>query len=218
MPARLNIHYRDRSDLPMSDRDIWLDYKNAKNPRMQVRILAELNETKKQVIEEIINEQSAIEERKVIERKLKEVEQVKQTEEERKAKKAAYMKEYWARKKAEKAEPQPTPVRPVTEPITTEQEPEVRPVTVYHVDTGVVEEKELAAALIDKAVRHYYEDLAEAVLDQRAVVDQALAKYEAAVRKYQEMQADLLRCKRYLGIPEEELQAEDEEVAENVCD
>ena len=179
MPARLKVHYRDRSDLPMSDRDIWLDYKNAKNPRMQVRILAELNETKKQVIEEIINEQCAIEERKQIEHKLKEVEQVKQTEEERKAKKAAYMKEYWARKKAEKS---PAPVaEPVTEPITIPSDP--RP-----------DDSEL----IRKAVQYYAYELADAVTNQRERVKEEQEK----LRK---MEEDLRRCQVLLGHKSEEV-------------
>lgn len=175
MPARLNIHYRDRSDLPMSDRDIWLDYKNAKNPRMQIRILAELNETNKQTIEEIINEQRAIEERKLI--LLKEVEQVKQTEEERKAKKAAYMKEYWARKKAEKTA---VPEEPKQEPITIPSDP--RP-----------DDSEL----IRKALQYYAYELADAVTNQRERV-------EEEQEKLRKMEEDLERCQKLLGHKSEE--------------
>lgn len=202
MPARLKIHYRDRSDLPMSDRDIWLDYKNARNQRMQVRILAELNETKKQTIEEIINEQRAIEERKLI--LLKEDEQVKQTEEERKAKKAAYMKEYWARKKAEKTEPQPAPIRPITvtaveQAPETEQAPE--PITELIANHGTVD-------LIRKAVQYYSYELADAVTNQRERVKEEQEK----LRK---MEEDLERCQKLLG---QESKEDSEEVAENVCD
>lgn len=75
--------------LAMSDHDIYVEYKTAKRPEEQIKILAELNATTPEVIRGIIN------------KKIEE-EQKKMTEEEKKAKKAAYMKEYWARKKAEK--------------------------------------------------------------------------------------------------------------------
>lgn len=75
--------------LEMSDHDIYVEYKTAKRPEEQIKILAELNETTPEVIREIIN------------KKIEE-EQKMMTEEEKKAKKAAYMKKYWERKKLEK--------------------------------------------------------------------------------------------------------------------
>lgn len=186
MPTRLNVHYRDRSDLPMSDRDIWLDYKNARNRRMQVRILAELNETNEQTIEEIINEQREIEDT-IEERRLtllKEVEQVKQTEEERKAKKAAYMKEYWARKKAEK-----TTAAPVVEQVA---EPVAEPITIPVQSKAPSDPRPDDSELIRKAIQYYSADLADAVMMQRERV-------EEEQEKLRQMEADLKRCQEILG-------------------
>ena len=162
--------------MEMTDRDIWLDYKNAKNPRMQIRILAELNGTSKEAIEEIVNrmEMKSIEENK-IRMNLKEAEQVKQTEEERKAKKAAYMKEYWARKKAEK----------VSVVKTEEAEQEV----------ASMEEPKMQqddSELIRKALKNYSIGLEEAIEDQKAIL-------EATKKKLAAMEADLKRCRELLG-------------------
>ena len=44
--------------LEMSDFDIYLDYKNAKRPEEQIKILAELNATTPEVIREIINKKN----------------------------------------------------------------------------------------------------------------------------------------------------------------
>ena len=74
----------------MSEHDIYVEFKNAKDPQKQIQILAELNATTPEAIAEIVNKKRR-EERKTV------------TEEEKKAKKAAYMKKYWERKKLEKA-------------------------------------------------------------------------------------------------------------------
>lgn len=106
-------------------------------------------------------------------------EQRMMTEEERKAKKAAYMKEYWARKKAEKS---PAPVaEPATEPITIPSDP--RP-----------DDSEL----IRKAVQYYAYELVDAVTNQRERV-------EEEQEKLRKMEADLKRCQVLLGHKSEEV-------------
>ena len=169
--------------MEMTDRDIWLDYKNAKNPRMQIRILAELNGTSKEVIEEIVNrmEMKSIEENK-IRMNLKEAEQVKQTEEERKAKKAAYMKEYWARKKAEK------------DSVVKTEEAEQEVVSMEDPKT-----QQDDSELIRKALKNFSIGLEEAIEDQKAVLAEAQRKLAA-------MEADLKRCRELLGV---EVEVED---------
>jgi hypothetical protein len=114
-------------------------------------------------------------------------EQKKMTEEEKKAKKAAYMKKYWARKKAEKTEPQPTPIRPITvtaaEQVPSDQRPD-------------------DSELIRKALQNFSIGLEEAIEDQKAVLAEAQRKLTA-------MEEDLRRCQELMGHKSEE--AEDEE-------
>lgn len=176
MPARIREKIRSRSDLPMTDLDIWLGYKNAKNPRMQIRILAELNETSKQIIEEILAEQKAVEEKKK-KRILKEEQEMSQRKDtpEQKARKAAYMKEYWARKKAEK----------VSVVKTEEAEQEV-------VSMEEPKTQQDDSELIRKALKNFSIGLEEAIEDQKAIL-------EATKKKLAAMEADLKRCRELLG-------------------
>lgn len=152
--------------LEMSDFDIYLDYKNSKRPEEQIKILAELNATTPEVIREIIN------------KKIKEEQEMSQTKErtpEQKARKAAYMKEYWARKKAEKAA-----AEGVITDIPTKTEPDVK--VENNTDDG----------LIRKAIQYYSADLADAVMMQRERV-------EEEQEKLRQMEADLKRCQEILG-------------------
>lgn len=146
--------------LEMSDFDIYLDYKNAKRPEEQIKILAELNATTPEVIREIIN------------KKIEE-EQKTMTEEEKKAKKAAYMKKYWERKKLEKAA-----AEGVITAIPTKTEPDVK--VENNTDDG----------LIRKAIQYYSADLADAVMMQRERVEEEqekLRQMEADLKRCQEI-------------------------------
>lgn len=175
MPARIREKIRARSDLPMTDLDIWLDYKNAKNPRIQIRILAELNETSKEIIEEILAEQKAVEEKKRILKEEQEMSQTKERTPEQKARKAAYMKEYWARKKAEKVS--------VVKTEETEQE-------VVSMEDPKTQQED--SELIRKALKNFSIGLEEAIEDQKAIL-------EATKKKLAAMEADLKRCRELLG-------------------
>ena len=92
------------------------------------------------------------------------------------------MKEYWARKKAEKAA---VPEEPKQEPITIPSDP--RP-----------DDSEL----IRKALQYYAYELADAVTNQRERV-------EEEQEKLRKMEEDLERCQKLLGHKSEE--GEDEE-------
>lgn len=162
--------------LEMSDFDIYLDYKNAKRPEEQIKILAELNATTPDVIREIINKKIEEEQRMLERSKLEE--QRKQSEEERKAKKAAYMKKYWERKKAEKDAAKTQ--QEETQQEETEQKPE-EPKT-----------QQDDSELIRKAIQYYSADLADAVMMQRERV-------EEEQEKLRQMEADLKRCQEILG-------------------
>lgn len=151
--------------LEMSDRDIWTDYKMARDPKRQIKILAELNGTTNEKIEEIINRM-----------KMKEEQEMSQTKErtpEQKARKAAYMKEYWARKKAEKdaakTQQEATDQKP--------EEPKMQP-----------DDSEL----IRKALQNFSIGLEEAIEDQKAVL-------AATKKKLAAMEEDLKRCRELLG-------------------
>lgn len=152
--------------MEMTDRDIWVHYKTARNQKGQIKILAELNGTSKEKIEEIINRM-----------KLKEEQEMSQTKErtpEQKAKKAAYMREYWARKKAEKESAAKTQQVVVVEPEKPQQ----------------TEQDD--SELIRKALKNFSIGLEEAIEDQKAVL-------EATRKKLAAMEADLKRCRELLG-------------------
>lgn len=151
--------------MEMTDRDIWTDYKMARDPKRQIKILAELNGTTNEKIEEIINRM-----------KMKEEQEMSQTKErtpEQKARKAAYMKEYWARKKAEKDAAK-------TQQEETDQKPE-EPKT-----------QQDDSELIRKALQNFSIGLEEAIEDQKAVL-------AATKKKLAAMEEDLKRCRELLG-------------------
>lgn len=100
-------------------------------------------------------------------------EEQKMTMEERKAKKAAYMKKYCERKKLEKDAAK-------TQQEETEQKPE-EPKT-----------QQDDSELIRKAIQYYSADLADAVMMQRERV-------EEEQEKLRQMEADLKRCQELLG-------------------
>lgn len=156
--------------MEMSEHDIYVEFKNAKDPSKQIQILAELNATTPEAIAEIVNKKRR-EERKTV------------TEEEKKAKKAAYMKKYWERKKLEKAakeaaeetvEPEeaPAPTAPVVHVVEPMHDPD---------NDG----------LIRKAVLYYSADLADAVMMQRERVQEEQ-------EKLRQMEADLKRCQEII--------------------
>lgn len=157
--------------MEMSEHDIYLDYKNAKDPSKQIQILAELNATTRETIREIINKQNEEEQRMLERSKLEE--QRKQSEEERKAKKAAYMKKYWERKKAEKDAAK-------TQQEETEQKPEEQKLQPDD------------SELIRKALQNFSIGLEEAIEDQKAVL-------AATKKKLAAMEEDLKRCQEILG-------------------
>lgn len=157
--------------LEMSDRDIYISFKQAKNQGEQIKILAELNGTSKDTIKEIVERMGA--EVNKMEHKKRELTP------EQKAKKSAYMKEYFKRKK-EQAGSQPDPIEeaaaaPVEELIPFDD----------------------CQDLIKKAMCHFYEDLMEAIEDQRLIV-------EEQNRKLVKMISDRKRCEDFLGIVTEE--------------
>ena len=100
---------------------------------------------------------------------------MKQTEEERKAKKAAYMKEYWARKKAEK------------DSVVKTEEAEQEVVSMEDPKT-----QQDDSELIRKALKNFSIGLEEAIEDQKAIL-------EATKKKLAAMEADLKRCRELLG-------------------
>ena len=148
--------------LAMSEHDIYVEFKTAKDPVKQISILADLNATTPERIAEIINKKVKEEPEMTVDAK----------KAEQKAKKAAYMKKYWERKKAEKA------AKESETPVTTETEIE-KP----NVDD---------APLIRKAILYYSADLAEAVKEQRQRVEVEQEKLAA-------MEKDLRRCQEMLG-------------------
>ena len=113
-------------------------------------------------------------ERAEVETETKE-EQKKMTMEEKKAKKAAYMKKYLERKKLEK-----TAAEGVITVIPTKTEPDAK--VENNTDDG----------LIRKAIQYYSADLADAVMMQRERV-------EEEQEKLRQMEADLKRCQEILG-------------------
>lgn len=164
--------------LAMSDHDIYVEYKTAKRPEEQIKILAEPNGTKKEKIEEIINRM-----------KLKEEQEMSQTKErtpEQKAKKAAYMKEYWARKKAEKES------AAKTQQEETEQKPVAEPITIQVQSTAPSDPRPDDSELIRKALQNFSIGLEEAIEDQKAVL-------AATKKKLAAMEEDLKRCRELLG-------------------
>ena len=113
-------------------------------------------------------------------------EEQKMTMEERKAKKAAYMKEYWARKKAEKAS--------VVKAEEAEQE-------VVNMEEPKTQQDD--SELIRKAIQYYSADLADAVMMQRERV-------EDEQEKLRQMEEDLKRCQEILGYEIEAKEGEGE--------
>ena len=97
------------------------------------------------------------------------------TEEERKAKKAAYMKEYWARKKAEKVSVVKT--EEVEQEVVSMEEPKTQ---------------QDDSELIRKALQNFSIGLEEAIEDQKAVLAEAQRKLTA-------MEEDLKRYRELLG-------------------
>ena len=118
--------------MEMSEHDIYVEFKNAKDPSKQIQILAELNATTPEAIAEIVNKKRR-EERKTV------------TEEEKKAKKAAYMKKYWERKKAEKEAAEKSPeVIPIVEEKNEDTELILKALLHYHMDLiEAIEEQQM---------------------------------------------------------------------------
>lgn len=176
--------------LEMTDRDIYVHWKTAKKRKYEVHVLAQLNGTTPKAIQEIIDrmaEQEGVEvtdrednpvdklEKQAERAEAETKEEQKMTMEERKAKKAAYMKKYVERKKAEKAA-----AEGVITVIPTKTEPDVK--VDNNTDDG----------LIRKAIQYYSADLADAVMMQRERV-------EEEQEKLRQMEADLKRCQEILG-------------------
>ena len=169
--------------MEMTENDIFVHWKTAKSRKYEIDVLAQLNGTTPMKIREIIVKMG-----KKAGEDVSDVEEMLSKEERKKANKSAYMKEYWKRKKAEKAEEAPAPLEVVDpdeipdepEPDTEEPEP----------DNGDNDE------LIKKAVQYFSEDLAEAIYGQRL-------KIEEEKSKLRKMEDDLERCKRILGFGKE---------------
>ena len=100
---------------------------------------------------------------------------------EQKAKKSAYMKEYFKRKK-EQAGSQPDPI----EEAATAPEEEFSPLPF-------AEEEDGCEDLIYKAMNLYYEELSGAIEEEKTVIEQHKKKLE-------EMEKDLARLEKYLRI------------------
>ena len=163
----------------MTENDIFVHWKTAKSRKYEIDVLAQLNGTTQAKIREILMKVG-----KQTGEDVSDVEEMLSKEEQKKANKAAYMKEYWKRKKAEKAKEAPAPPAPleVVDPEETETETET--------DTGEDDE------LIKKAVQYFSADLAEAIYEQRL-------KIEEEKSKLRKMEEDLERCKRILGFGKE---------------
>ena len=140
--------------LAMSEHDIYVEFKTAKDPVKQISILADLNATTPERIAEIINKKVKEEHEMTVDAK----------KAEQKAKKAAYMKKYWERKKAEKA------AKESETPVTTE--------------TEIEKPNKDDSELIRKAILYYSADLAEAVKEQRQRVEVEQEKLAAMEKNH----------------------------------
>lgn len=167
--------------MEMTENDIFVHWKTAKSRKYEIDVLAQLNGTTPMKIREIIVKMG-----KQTGEDVSDVEEMLSKEEQKKANKAAYMKEYWKRKKAEKekeAEEAPAPLEVVDpDDLPEETEPES--------DNGEDDE------LIKKALQHFSEDLAEEIYEQRL-------KIEEEKSKLRKMEDYLERCKRILGFRKE---------------
>ena len=162
--------------MEMTENDIFVHWKTAKSRKYEIDVLAQLNGTTPMKIREIIVKMG-----KKAGEDVSDVEEMLSKEEQKKADKSAYKKEYWKRKKAEKAEEAPAPLE-VVDPDELPEEPEP--------DNGDNDE------LIKKALQYFSADLAEAIYEQRL-------KIEEEKSKLRKMEDDLERCKRILGFGKE---------------
>ena len=178
--------------MEMTENDIFVHWKTAKRRKYEINVLAQLNGTTPMKIREIIVKMG-----KQAGEDVSEVEEMLSKEEQKKANKSAYMKEYWQKKKArreavkeaneaEKAKEAPAPLE-VVDPEDLPEEPDTE-----ETETDNGENNEL----IKKALQYFSEDLAEAIYEQRL-------KIEEEKSKLRKMEDDLERCKRILGFGKE---------------
>lgn len=197
--------------LEMSDRDIFVHWKTAKNRKYEVHVLAELNETTPKIIQEIIDRVAKQEGVEVTDREDNPVDKLEKEAERQRKQSREYKRRVRAAARAEikeveqvkqteeerkakkaaymkeywarkKAEKAPAPV---AEPITIPSDP--RP-----------DDSEL----IRKALKNFSVGLEEAIEDQKAVLAEAQRKLTA-------MEEDLKRCRELLGYEVEVEDAED---------
>lgn len=167
--------------MEMSERDIYVHWKTAKNRKYEIDVLAQLNGTTPKVIREILEKWIQLNGDEMTEEDKK----IMQPIEKERTRKREYMRKYNAKKRAEKADEKAAEATKTPEAEDTVIR--LSAVTETEIEKPNAEDIEL----IRKALLYYSTDLAEAVKEKEQFIKIEQDKLKA-------MRADLKRCQEML--------------------